>query len=246
MLAGLAAAIVDYRVTLSRVPPVPALCPTITERCEAARDARLVDRYERSLDLESDFRQRSWFYALGVLGGVLGLAAVSLRKRRAPSERQEVFANLGVGGVALGLVVAGLFWLSETGTIQPGALPAFVPSGVMLALAAFGGITAFAASGKPLDAGGHRRRLVSKASLAGLGLTAVTGVLAWVATEHIQTCSNDNAAVEYFFWAAAATAIGAGVFGLLGLLVRRWFVALVCFVVNPVLLLAFLFSCLEL
>jgi hypothetical protein len=245
MLACLAGAIVDFRVTLSRVPTVPALCYTPTERCEAVRIARLDDWNERRLRLESDFRERSWFYGLGVLGGALGLAAVSLRKRPVPSERQEVFANLGVAGVALGLVVAGLFWLADTGTIQPGVLPAFFPSAVMLALAAFGGITAFAASGKPLDAGGRRRRLAWNASLAGLGLTAVTAVLAWVATEHVQTCSTDNAVVDYLFWAAAATAIAAGVFGLLGLLVRRWFLALVCFVVNPVLLLAFLFGCLE-
>jgi hypothetical protein len=45
------------------------------------------------------------------------------------------------------------------------------------------------------------------------------------------------------FRAAVATSIAAGVFGLLGLLARRWFVALVCLVVNPILLFLVSFGC---
>jgi hypothetical protein len=38
-------------------------------------------------------------------------------------------------------------------------------------------------------------------------------------------------------WAALTTAIAAGVLAVFALLARRWFVALVCVVANPVLLL---------
>lgn len=247
MLAGLAGAIVDYRRTLSRVPPVPALCPTPSERCETGRVARLDARNERRLALESDFSERSWFYALGVLGGALGLAAVSLRKRREPSERQRTFADLGVGGVVLGLVVAGLFWLVETGsqTIQPGALPAFFPSAVMLAVAAVGGLQARAESGRPLEVEGELRRLAWYVALAGPGLTAVTIAIGWVAWEWVACDHPRSTVLDYLFWAALATSAAAGLFALVGLLVRRWPLALFCFVVNPILLLGIVLHCSE-
>ncbi len=45
-----------------------------------------------------------------------------------------------------------------------------------------------------------------------------------------------------FAWAAVATAAVAGVLALIGLAARRWFIALLCFVVNPAALLYMLLS----
>jgi hypothetical protein len=235
MLAGFVGAIVDLGVTVSRIPPEPANCQVYTEACGRAYTAR----QERRRALEHEFRERSWFYALAVLAGALGLTGVSLLGGRSPTQRQRIFANLGVGGVVLALVVTPV-WLLP---IDPAVGAAYGPSLVMLAVAAFGGITAFAASGKPLEVGGRWSRLASHVSLAGLAFTGLTVVLMWIATEHVQTCSTNNQALDYLLWSAAATAVAAGLLALLGLLVRRWFLALVYLVVNPAVLLTIFFTC---
>jgi hypothetical protein len=239
-LAGVAAAIVDYRVTVSRVPELPD-CTPYTEQCEQGLDARNVHR----LSLEGDYRRRSWIYSVAVLGAALGATAVALVRRRTPSERQRVFANLGVAGVVLGLVVFGLFWLAHT-TIEPGMRPAVLPIAGMLIVAAVGGLVARAESGRRVEVGGPKRQIAWRLSLAGLGFTAVTFVLAWIYTEYAVSCGpEDDLATRYLLGAALATSVAAGLLGLLGLLARRWFLALVYLVVNPVLLLAFVVSCLE-
>jgi hypothetical protein len=240
-LAGVAAAIVDYRVTLSRVPELPD-CTPYTEQCEQGLDARNEERQT----LEGDHRRRSWIYSVAVLGAALGATVAASLGRRTPREQQRVFANLGVAGVVLGLVVAGLFLLADTLTIEPGVRPAFLPSVGMLTVAAVGGLITRGQSGRRLEVGGRKRQIAWRLSLAGLGFTAVTFVLAWIYTEHVSSCGpEDDLATRYLLGTALATSVAAGLFGLLGLLAGRWFLALVYFVLNPVLLLAFVVSCLE-
>ena len=235
VLAGLAGAVVDYRMTVSRVPPPPA-CDSATEACQLA----YARRSDRTNELESDFHDRSWFYALAVLAGALGLTVASLLRRPAAGEQQRVFANLGVGGVVLALAVVGVYLLGDTVTIQPAADAAFVPSFVMLVVAAIGGAKARQATGRPLEVDGRLSRLAWRISLAGPGLTAVTFAIFWLSERQIPDCDGDP---DRIFWAAVATSIGASFFALLGLVVRRWVLALVCFVVNPALLLAMDLRC---
>jgi hypothetical protein len=239
-LAGVAATIVDYRVTLSRVPELPD-CTPYTEQCEQGLDARNEERQT----LEGDHRRRSWIYSVAVLGAALGATAAALLRRRTPSERQRVFANLGVAGVVLGLVVAGLYSLADTVTIEPGVGPAVLPIAGMLIVAAVGGLVARGETGSRLEVGGRKRQIASRLSLAGVGFTAVTFVLAWIYTEHFVSCGyEDDLATRYLLGAALASSVAAGLLGLLGLLARRWVLALAYFVLNPVLLLAFVVSCL--
>jgi hypothetical protein len=230
MLAGFAGAIVDYAITDDRVPPEPN-CDVSTARCAELQNAWV----ERKLAIESDFQERSWLYAIAVLAGALGLTAVSLLRARTPRDRQRVYANLGVGAVVLGLVVTAWFWLASRLTIEPAARTVYLPSLVMLGLAALGGIVARGESGRPVEVGGRRRPLARDAALIGLGFTVATFVLLSLGGE--PSCPPEGG-VEYgdVFRAAVATSIAAGVFGVVGLLAGRWFIALVCLVVNPVLL----------
>lgn len=246
VLASFAGGIIDYRVTVSRVPPIPALCRVSTDECEAVRSRELTRRRERIDALEGDHRRRSWLFALPVLGAALGLTAMSLRRRGVLREQQRIFANVGVGGVALGLVVSGLLWLADSTAIEPAALPAYFPSFILLAVAAAGGTIVRFRSGERLErAEGASeqpwQRSLRRIPLAGVGLTAVTFLLAWIFSGQQPSCGGGESYAapgwtDYVLWSALATSVGAGVLGLLGLVVRRWFVALVCFAVNPVLL----------
>jgi hypothetical protein len=230
ILAGFAGAIVDYAITNDRVPPEPN-CDVSTAECGELQNAWV----ERRLAIESDFQERSWFYAIAVLAGALGLTAVALLRCRTPTDRQRVFANLGVGAVVLALVVTALFWVAQTLSIEPAARIVYLPSLVMLALAAFGGAIARGETGKRLEVGGRRRPLAQDAALVGLAFTAATFLLLSLGDE--PSCPPEGGvAFGDVFRAAVVTSIAAGVFGVLGLLARRWFVALVCLVVNPVLL----------
>jgi hypothetical protein len=194
------------------------------------------------LAIESDFQERSWLYAVAVLAGALGLTGVSLLRARTPSDRQRVYANLGVGAVVLALIVTALYWFGTALTIEPAVRSLYVPSLVMLALAAFGGITARGETGRGLELGGRLRPLAHDAGWIGLGFTAATLLL--VSLEGEPSCPPVGGAVlGDAFRAAVAASIAAGVFGLLGLLARRWFVALVCLVVNPILLFLVSFGC---
>jgi hypothetical protein len=237
VLAGFVGVIVDYAITHARLPPQHE-CRVWTEECGDAQNAWV----ERARALESDFRERSWVYAVAVLAGALGLTAVALLRTRAPSERQRVYANLGVGGVVLALIVTALFWLANTLTIQPAADSAYVPSMVMLAVAAVGGLYARAESGRPLEVGGRRTGWARNASLAGLGFTAVTLVLAFSGEPNCTT-GETIGPTGYIFWSALATSAAAGLLALLGLLGRRWVLSLVCFVGNAALLLFITVGC---
>ena len=230
MLAGFAGAIVDYAITNDRVPPEPN-CDVSTAECGDLQGAWV----ERKLAIQSDFQERSWFYAIAVLAGALGLTAVALLRGRTPTARQRVFANLGVGAVVLALVVTALFWVAQNLTIDPAARTVYLPSLVMLALAALGGIIARSETGRPVEVGGRRRPLGHNAAVIGLAFTAATFVLVSLGGE--PSCPPEGGVVlGDVFRAAVVTSIAAGVFGVLGLLARRWFVALVCLVVNPVVL----------
>jgi hypothetical protein len=230
MLAGFAGAIVDYTSSNDRVPPEPN-CDVSTAECGDLQGAWV----ERRLAVQSDFQERSWFYAIAVLVGALGLTGVSLLRARTPSDRQRVYANLGVGAVVLGLVVTAWFLLASRLTIEPAARTVYLPSLVMLALAALGGIVARGETGRPVAVDGRLRPRARDAAVIGLGFTVATFLLVWLGGE--PSCPPEGGVVYGdVFRAAVATSIAAGVFGVLGLLARRWFVALVCLVVNPVLL----------
>ena len=246
VLAAIAAWIVDYRVTLSRVPPVPALCRVSTPECEDARNREFVGWNERKAALEGDHGRRAWVYSVALLAAALGLTAVALQRCSAPSERRRIFANIGVGGVALGLIAPGLIWVADSTAIEPAVLPAYFPSVILLAVAAAGGTITRFRTGKrrePAEGRSERswKRRLRRVPLAGLGLTAVTLVLARIFIEQQPSCGGSETEVapgwtDYVLWSALATSVGAAAFGVLGLLVRRWFIALVCFTVNPVVL----------
>lgn len=85
--------------------------------------------------------------------------------------------------------------------------------------------------------------LVRRIALGGLAFTGATILLAWVFAAQQPSCggSFDEPRAPGWTgvvgWCAVATALGGVLLGLVGLTVRRWFVALVCVVVNPATLL---------
>jgi hypothetical protein len=244
-LAAVAGAIVDYRVTESRTPPIPPDCRRFTQQCEDERNQALEARQLRAEELEADYKRREWLFGVVLLGAALGWTAVALRRSRTPRERQLVFANLGVAGVVVIVAVSVLDWQTESHTIQSAAKPGYYPALAMLAAAAIGGLATRRQTGVPLErAEGPEPRWrlgVRQASLAGLGFTALTFVLAWIYASPQPSCggSGTESAPDWtdgVLWAATFTSIVAAILGVFGLVARRWFVALVCFVVNPLLL----------
>jgi hypothetical protein len=234
-IAAIAAATADYAITTARVPSAP--------QHDASTDL-FLERIARIRDLQDGFDLRSWGYAL-VLAAVAG-DAVRMRARTSPpDERRRLFANVGVAGVLLVIAVsAGRFAHGIVSTsIEIPAGPAYLVPVALFVVAAVGGIHALVASGEPMGAAmavdrrTQWRRVLRHGALVALALTAVTVTLAVIYSGQQGPCG--GAPVEGPDWAdalariAVGTALAAVALAIAGLVVRRWFVAMVCLVVNP-------------
>jgi hypothetical protein len=229
-VGAIVAAAVDFGVTSAKVDPLPADCAPATDiACQDARNRRLSERGNEKQSLEDGYGTRAWLYALLVVAA----GGVALT-RFLPQPDRRFFTSLGVAGVALGVVTALGLLLADRFTLAVPALPAFLPSLGLLIAAALGSLMRPA----PEPEGAGRMRQVALAG--GLGLTALTVVLAIVAAAPDSECGSGAGApdwAETIYGAIFLPVLAAFAFGLLALVVRRWVVALVCFTVNPVVVL---------
>jgi hypothetical protein len=131
------------------------------------------------------------------------------------------------------------------GNIEPPTGAVLAPAVTMLALAALGGgVTRFQA---PEQQPRPQQFSLRNVAIAAISCTAMTVVLAQTyASQQDPSCSGDHVPAPAWAgvvgWAAVITAIAAFVLGLAGLAARRWFVALICVVVNPAALLYMVLS----
>src|SRR6266511_3967528 len=206
---------IDLAHTEDRIPPVPPLCVPDTIECNNARNARFGPRLDEMRRLDHDFDRRAWLYG-GIAAVAMGLAtAFALARSPSLVGQRRVFADAGVAGIG--------------GSVARAQSPPVEEAVVERA----------AAEGPSL---GRLRRV----ALAALFCTGLTVVLAWAfAAPQNGSCDMPSSAPAWttaFAWAAVATAAAAGVLALIGLAARRWFIALLCFVVNPAALIYMLLS----
>jgi len=232
VLVALLVGSIDRSRTENKVPPFPP------------PGQSSLPRYERIRQLDHDFDRRALMYG-GVAAVALGLAAAAALAGASTQEQQRrVFGQVGVAGVVLGLLGALLLWTTR-GNIEPPWGAVFAPAGLLLAIAALGGSVARLQRPPPEETPMEGRPL-RRVALAALSFTAVTVVLAYVyAAQQDGSCDVHMPAPAWagvVGWAAGISAAAAFLLGLAGLAARRWFVALVCVVVNPAALVYMLLS----
>jgi hypothetical protein len=239
VLVVLVVARIDFVHTESKIPPIPAPCATDSIECNNARNAKFGPRLDEIRRLDHDFDRRAWIYG-GLATLAFGLAAVgALVRSPTLAEQRRVFADTGVAGVLLGLAGVFVYWLSGR-EISPPAGAIFVPCITLLAIAGLGGGAARVQSPPPEETAmpqAPTEGRMKPVALVALGCTALTVILAWAyAGAQDGSCDVQSQAPAWttpVAWAAVVTAVAAGLLALAGLAGRRWFVALVCFLVNP-------------
>jgi len=128
--------------------------------------------------------------------------------------------------------------------IEPPATADFLPGLALVAFAAVGGsVTRFQrvpdrrASPEPKEDRDRTALFARRFAFAALAFTGLTLLLAWIfAGQQSGSCDVPNNPPAWTIplgWLAVIAACAAGLCALLGLAGRRWFVALLCFVVNP-------------
>jgi hypothetical protein len=225
---------IDLRHTENQIPPFPA------------QGESTLPRYEEIQRLDDDFDRRAWLYG-GAAAVAMGVAtAVALARSSTLAEQRRVFGEAGVAGVLLGLAGVVLLWTLRS-NIDPPVGAVFAPGLMLLAVAALGGGAARLQgppSTEPVQA--PEGQGLKRVAIAAISCTALTVILAWAfAGPQDGSCDSASSAPAWttpLAWAAVITAIAAVILGLAGLAARRWFVALVCIVVNPAALLYMLLS----
>jgi hypothetical protein len=225
VLAVLAVAAFDHSRTEAKVPPLPT------------SNSGYVARYERIRQLDRDFDRRAWIYGGAAAVAMALAAAVALARAPTLAVERRVFGQAGVCGVVVGL--AGVVLLSTVrGFIDPPRLAVFAPCLTLLGIAALGGTSTRLQRSPPEEPEERQPRLpLRRVAYAALGFTALTVLFALLYAAGQQgTCDtpvSDTGWSTAAAWAGVVSAIVAFVLGLTGLAARRWFVALVCVVVNP-------------
>jgi hypothetical protein len=204
-----------------------------------------LERYHRIQQLDQDFERRAWVYA-GVAAIALALATVvALAQAKTLADQRRVFGEAGVAGIVVGLFAVVLRWQVHS-WIEPSTASVLAPSALLLAIAGVGGTISRVQRAPPGEPATPERRL-GRVALAALLCTAATVVcaIAFAAPQDSSCSGNATPApgwvqlVGTIGWITGAAAL---ILALAGLTARRWFVALVCFVVNPAALLYAIFS----
>jgi hypothetical protein len=228
VLVVLVVARIDLTHTENQIPPFPP-------QGESA-----LPRYEEIQRLDHDFDRRAWGYG-GVAAVAMGIAtAVALWRSSTLEQQRRVFSEAGVAGVVLGVAGVALLWTLHG--IEPPLGAVFAPCLLLLAVAALGGGAARLQRPPPVEPRETPEdRGLKRVAFAALLCTAATIVFAYAyAGQQDASCdtpSTHTVWTSLATWAAIVSAIAAVVLGLTGLAARRWFVALICLVVNPAALL---------
>jgi hypothetical protein len=230
VLAVLVIARVDLTHTEHQIPPFPP------------QGESTLPRYEEIRRLDDGFDRRAWAYG-GVAAVAMGIAAaVGLWRSSTLEQQRRVFSEAGVAGIVLGVVGVVVLWTLRS-NIEPPPGAVFAPCLLLLAVAALGGGAARLQRPPPAEREGvpPEDRGLKHVAFTALLCTAATVVFAYAyAGQQDGSCdtpSTETTWTALSTWAAVVTAIAAVVLGLTGLAARRWFVALICLVVNPAALL---------
>jgi hypothetical protein len=195
-----------------------------------------LQSYHRTRQLDHDFEHRAWIYA-GIAALAMALAAgVAVARGKTVTDRRRVFAEVGVAGILLGLFGIVLRWQVHS-PIEPTTASVLAPSALLLVIAGVGG-AASRIQRAPLAESSTAVRRLGGVAIAAVTCTAITAVCALAyGIPQNNDCSGNSppppgwtdevASVGYI------TGLAAIVLAFVGLAGRRWFVALVCFVVNP-------------
>jgi hypothetical protein len=238
-------------VTAEISDDVPPLCPPEDLACNEQRNAIFEQRRVEGLRLESGFEGRSWLYAIAIVAAVAALVVATLRDAVDDAQRARVFSNLGMAGVAFGIVVSVLLSVEPDDLIDAPARQAYLPSIAMLAAAAIGTVVIRLRSPAEAAAGAAPPAWIATVApwlaAAAIGLTGLTVVLVFVFAGPQPECGSGDPEeapgwTDLVGGAAVVTAALAVAVGFAAFLARRWIAALIAFVVNPFALLLMIAS----
>jgi hypothetical protein len=237
-------AIVDFAVTESRLPALPADCPPPnTDACVDARNAA-VDRWAAVVrDRSDDYRGRAWLYAFLLTAAVAAPGIRSLIRRPEPAVARRVFTTFGVIGVGLGIAAALLLYLKPYTDLDAPYWPAFLPFVLLASAGLVGGIVVrFIPGSRDAQEEAQRRsklgRTARVAAIAGWLLTVTTFVLAFIFAGPQPACGGAEQAsapdwTGAVFGIAVATTVLAAICSVVALAGRRWISAAIIFFANP-------------
>lgn len=261
-----AVAVVDYAHTESRLPDAEKRdCEPTNLDCFTANLEQELARERAAEPLQDQFNSRAWLYASAILATVAVAVAHSLRSRPR-KEWLQVFTNIGVAGVWLGIGMVILLLIADEAAIRIRAAPGLTIPVVLLVGAAGGTLVGRSerwAEESPADGvrkrakdlgevaihlgtGGAAKRsrleqLAGWFAYAAVGLTALTVILAVAFISPQPECPAVDESppgwTNPIDSAAAVTGVLAIAAGIAGLVLRRWIAALVSLAVNPVALL---------
>ena len=195
-----------------------------------------LERYNRIQQLDASFERRAWIYAAVVALAMAAATVATLMRTKTLADRRRAFGQAGVAGVVLGLFGLVLLWQVHS-AIEPKLASVLAPSALLFAIAGIGGAVSRVQRAPPGEPPAPERRL-GRVAVAALACTATTVVcaIAFAAPQDSSCSGNATPAPEWtdtvalLGWLSGGAAL---VLALVGLAARRWFVALVCFVVNP-------------
>ena len=264
------AATADLLHTESRLPDVST--PPCERESPSCRNAKLSEQLARDRaaePLQDQYDSRAWLYAFAILA--IGAVATAYALRSRPRTAwPQVFTNLGVTGVWLGIAVIVLLLATDGSSLAPPPGPTLTLPVLLLVAAAAGTLIGREegwAEQRQADevrdrvlqigklaihigtAGQARRsrleelaRLLSGATLAFSGATCLLALIFVLAQPDCQANGSPPSWTSPIDSVAAVTAIGGMATGIGALLLRRWVVAAVSLIVCPVALLLVLAS----
>jgi hypothetical protein len=268
LIAGAAAA--DLLHTESRLPDVSTPpCGRDSPTCQNAKLSEQLARDRAAEPLQDQYDSRAWLYAFAILAIAALGTAYALRSRRRTAWPQ-IFTNLGVAGVWLGIGAIVLLLATDGSSLAPPPAPTLVLPVLVLVAAAAGTLIGreegWAEEGQVdgvreravqvgkvaihLGTAGQARRsrleelarLLSTATLALSGITCLLALIFVLAQPGCETNGSPPGWTNPVDSVAAVTAIGGMATAIGALLLRRWIVAAVSLVVCPVALLLVLAS----
>jgi hypothetical protein len=264
------AAAADLLHTETRLPDVsPPPCERETPACRNAELSEQLARDRAAEPLQDQYDSRAWLYAFAILAIAAVATAYALRSR--PRSRwPQVFTNLGVTGVWLGIAAIVLLLATDGSSLAPPPGPTLMLPVLLLVAAAAGTLIGreegWAEQSQAIDvrervmqvgklavhvgtAGQARRtrleELAQLLSTIALALTSVTCLLALIfvlAQPDCQTNGSPPGWTNPIDSVAAVAAIGGMAAGVGALLLRRWVAAAVSLTVCPIALLLVLAS----
>ena len=266
-----AIATVDYAHIESRLPDVERVdCVPTAADCFTANLQQGIARQREAEPLQDQYNSRAWFYAFAILATVAVAVAYSLRSRPR-RDWLQVFTNVGVGGVWVGIAMIALLVVAGEASIRIRAAPALTIPVVLLGGAAVGTLIGRSegwSDESPVDGvrervigfgklaihvgtgGAARRSRVAQLgrwiSAAAIALTVVAAILAVAFVLPQPECPYADESppgwTNPIDSAAAVTGVLAIAAGITALVLRRWIAALISLVANPIALLAILAS----